>query len=197
MIVYNQKPDLWIMAWDLYNPNIRYNNDYHNRPINYFDEKVTNARKNLVINKCDITKSFDFGCGMFPFHYNQETKESSCLGLWDKYVPEFQEFDKNAFLKSNTLLLFDVLEHIYDPHTFLMTLPQSRIIMTLPVFPEKLNSLDQLKDWKHYKPGEHVLYTTEEGIIDIVNESGWDVEYKGYPECPPRQDIISLVLTRR
>ena len=197
MVIYNKKQDLWLMAWDLYDPEALYVKDYQKRPETYFDDRVTKARKNLVISRCDIKTSFDYGCGMQPFHYNIETGESSCLGLWDKYVPEFKEFNSEAFFNSKTLLLFDVLEHIYDPHSFLLTLPQKRLILTLPVFPEKINSLEQLKGWRHYKPGEHTLYTTEDGIIDIVTESGWNVEYKGYDECPPRLDILSLVLTRK
>ena len=197
MQIYNQKKDSYIQAWDLYDPHKRYNTEYDNRPLDYFDDRVTKARKNLVINKCDIKNSFDYGCGMKPFHYNQETGESLCKGLWDKYVPKFQKFDSQAFFNSSTLLLFDVIEHFYDLQSFLLTLPQKCVIMTLPIFPEKLNNLEQLDGWKHYKRGEHLLYTTEEGIIDIIEESGWELDYLGYDECPPRENIASIVIRRK
>ena len=199
MQIYNSKEDLWFMAWAKWNPVKRYTEEYQERAATteYYKPEVFELRKKWVTSNCDINQSFDFGCGMKPFHYNFETNTTDCIGLWDKYIPQFTKFDHKAYSESITLLLFDVLEHLYDPHSFLLTLPQKRLVMTLPVFPtEKLNTLDQIKGWKHTRPGEHFLYTTEKGIIDIVEESGWNVEYKGYPECPPREDILSLVLTR-
>lgn len=197
MIIYNKKDGLYIQAWALYDPEKRYNEDYDLRPSDYFDDRVIKARKNLVISNCDINKAFDYGCGKMPFHYNRETKSSICNGMWDKYVPEFQNFDRKVFENSTTLLLFDVIEHFYDPHSFLLTVPQKRIIMTLPIVQEPLFNLEQISSWKHFKPGEHLLYTTEKGIVNIIEDCGWILEYFGYDECPPRKDIASIVIRRK
>ena len=199
MEIYNQKENLWFMAWAKWDPVKRYTEEYQIRAAttNYYDPAVTNLRKKWVYSNCDINQSFDYGCGMRPFHYNFDTGESECKGLWDKYTPPFTEFDRKSYMESSTMLLFDVIEHIYDPHTFLLTLHQKRLLLTVPTFPaEKLNALEQVRDWKHYREGEHFLYTTEEGFIDICEESNWKIEDKGYWECPPRSNILSLVLVR-
>jgi hypothetical protein len=199
MKIYNQKKDLWLMAWADWNPAKRYTEEYQVRAetTNYYKPEVLQIRDSFVRSKCDLKTAFDYGCGMRPFHLNLKTKESDCLGMWDKYIEPHTKFDREAYMKSITLLLFDVLEHMHDPHAFLMTIPQKRLIMTIPVFPAAtINTLEELEGWKHTRPGEHFIYATEAGIIDIVTESGWNIEYKGYPECPPREDILTLVLTR-
>lgn len=196
MKIYNQEPDI-IQMWDLYDPKIQYN-DYYNsyRPDTYFNPVVTKARTEFVNRNCDISESFDYGCGMNPFHYNFETETSLCRGLYDRYVEKFSYFDKIAFKESKTLLMFDVLEHIYNPQQFLEIIPQSKVILTLPVFPRKFDTLDELKGWKHFKPGEHLLYCTRDGIHKLCERSGYDILESDYIECPPREDILSLVIQK-
>jgi hypothetical protein len=199
MQIYNSKQDLWFMAWEKWNPVKRYTEEYQERAAttNYYNPEVFRLRKNWVTSNCDINQSFDYGCGMKPFHYDFETNTSPCKGLWDMYTDPFTKFDRTSFLNSKTLLLFDVLEHIYDPHSFLLTLPQRRLLMTIPVHPkEKLNSIEDIEGWKHTRPGEHFIYANEAGIVDIVTNAGWKVSDKGFWECPPREDILSLVLVR-
>lgn len=196
MTIYNQEPGI-IQAWDLYDPNIQYNEYYNSyRPENYFNPDVTNRRTKFVHDHCDISKSFDYGCGMRPFHYDFELETSQCKGLYDRYVEKFNVFNRKAFNESETLLMFDVLEHIYNPQQFLEIIPQSRVILTLPVYPKSFNSLDEIKEWKHFKPGEHLLYCTENGIHTICKRAGYDIIISDYVECPPRSNILSLVIER-
>jgi hypothetical protein len=157
----------------------------------YVNEDVRKSRKLFVERFLPIKECFDYGCGPAPLD------PGGCLSAWDKYAKEYSFFDREKFNSARGLMMFDVLEHFYDPQTFLFTCKSEYVFITIPIFPGPLKCLDDLKNWKHYKPGEHIWYFTASGFKQMANESGYDVIYEGADECPPRSDIGSFVLRRK
>ena len=86
---------------------------------------------------------------------------------------------------------YDVLEHIND---FTEIEPvirlANRIVTSLPI------KNGDLAEWKHFKPGEHLHYFTEETLEALMKRYGFRVIKSGKPECPPRKDIHSYVFGR-
>ncbi len=191
MTVYEYNKNNWIAAWEYVNLEEKYATTY-GHTTTYYDPEVHARRRELVEEYVILRTSFDYGCGKTPFYKPEEVG-----GAWDKYTVGFTKFNRIAWLHTESLLLFDVLEHIYDPESFLLNVPHNKCILTIPIVPgDKLESLDDIKDWKHYKPGEHFWYFTHNGFVKFVENIGWKIAYSGQNECPPRQDITSFVLYR-
>jgi hypothetical protein len=191
MVIYNFNKDKWISAWEYVDLKEKYTTTYGHSNT-YYDPYVHKARRELVTTYTKLYNCFDYGCGKNPFY-----KQSEIGGCWDKYTEGFTDFNRLAYTTAKTLLLFDVLEHIYDPESFLLNIPHTQCIITMPIVPgNKLESLEDIKGWKHYKPGEHFQYFTLNGFKEFVQNIGWDIVYADMPECPPRVDIYSFVLNR-
>jgi len=93
----------------------------------------------------------------------------------------------------DVICFFDVLEHIADWATILPVMHKAKYIAgTVPI----LNDGKDLFKWKHYKPGEHFHYWHERGFEVEMNRIGFEKMAHGWPECPPRVDILSFQYRR-
>lgn len=60
------------------------------------------------------------------------------------------------------ITLWDSLEHMEDPHLFLRNVRRGAVVcVALPI----VEGLDQVRASKHYKPGEHLYYFTDDGFV--------------------------------
>lgn len=99
---------------------------------------------------------------------------------------ELQIFDCTCF--------WDVLEHIPDFKVIEPILALSKhVAVSLPIAP---NDLGNLKDWKHFKPGEHLHYFTNESLEALFAQYGFYLLVEKDVECPPRKDIKSFIFRR-
>jgi 2-polyprenyl-3-methyl-5-hydroxy-6-metoxy-1,4-benzoquinol methylase len=73
-----------------------------------------------------------------------------------KLAGDIREFDAFTF--------WDVLEHVPEPHPsyFKRMRPGSWLFTSLPIF----GDVKRIRESRHYKPGEHLYYWTEQGFID-------------------------------
>lgn len=194
MTIYEYEEDKYIFAHKFVDLSQKYSSTY-NHDNSYYSVDVWNIRENLV-NKYvdDPTKIFDYGCGKKPYHNFNKNKIG---GYWDKYTNGLKNFNRSKYNECTVITCWDVLEHILQLKEFLLMLDKDMIIATVPtVRNNKLKSLDDIRNWNHYKEGEHCIYATENGWKQIFNDSQWNVIYTGFDECPPRIDIMSIVAVR-
>jgi hypothetical protein len=91
------------------------------------------------------------------------------------------------------ICFWDVLEHLHNIEDVAHILSMTEFIaLSVPIKPDK----QPLKSWKHFKPGEHLHYFSESNLNDILDSYNFRCLIKGYPECPPREDILSSIYTR-
>lgn len=92
------------------------------------------------------------------------------------------------------ITFWDVLEHVKDLSDLTAIMLQTKYVaLSVPLLPDDC----QMTDWKHYRPGEHLRYwTVEEWDRQFSNYFIMERIDMGYPECPPREDIISLLYER-
>lgn len=65
---------------------------------------------------------------------------------------------------------WDVLEHIPDPTPFWNVMPKgTQVAISMPIYP----TLGDVKRSKHYRPDEHYLYFTDEGLIWYMRQHGF------------------------
>jgi len=88
---------------------------------------------------------------------------------------------------------WDVLEHILNFRDIEPILRLTRhVAVTIPIKPEFKNYVG----WKHFRPSEHVHYFTEETLDAMFESYGFEKMKSGMPECPPRQDVLSVIYKR-
>ena len=88
---------------------------------------------------------------------------------------------------------WDVLEHIPDFNAIVPVLSMAKYVaITVPVKPPKM----KWRDFKHYKPLEHIHHFTDESMFSLMSEFGFKCITRGTPECPPRQYIHSFLFKR-
>lgn len=157
----------------------------------YYKSEVREKRLKFVEKFLPIEKCFDFGCSVNPLSLNS-------LYNYDKYAKGFTTFDREKFNKAEGIMCFDVLEHMLDPGLFLDLLPQKYLFVTIPIYPGPLETQNEIlfSNFKHLKIGEHCSYFTNEGFKEFAHRSGWNLEYEGMDECPPREHIKSYVFSR-
>ncbi len=89
-------------------------------------------------------------------------------------------------------VLWDSIEHIPDPEPLLRNV-RHRVLVSIPIFRDVGHVLRS----KHYKPGEHCLYCTEQGFLWLMAHLGWKVEETNdYESVIGRQDIKSYAFRR-
>jgi len=89
---------------------------------------------------------------------------------------------------------WDVLEHVPDFAEIEPILALSNhVAVTLPIWHNK----GDVTKWKHFKPGEHLHFMTEEIIEALFNKYGFDLLKKGQPENALRVDITSFLFKKR
>ena len=95
--------------------------------------------------------------------------------------------------KYDLITFWDVLEHIKDLIDLQPLFRMTRYIaMSVPLLPDG----KELKLWKHYRPGEHLRYFSLKDWDKLFAGYGLKRCGVGYPECPPREDIVSMIFSR-
>lgn len=107
----------------------------------------------------------------------------------------------------NCVTMFDVLEHIEKPYEFLEVIHRMLglngfIALTTPNVDVIAGWNDQgLRQWKHYKPGEHLFLYTEKSLETLFEKSGFNIIHFGREESDirpgnPNGDILTCVARR-
>jgi len=139
----------------------------------------------------------DFGCGcnfMTIFAPDGTDVDSYDIGHIDDNPYPQTGIRRDHY---DLVLFHDVLEHIdweNNPDAKIEEIVQKTrwISVTVPMLPDG----QPLEEWKHYKPGEHLTYFTGESLDKFFEERGFVKAKSGYPECPPRIDILSVLYRR-
>jgi len=141
----------------------------------------------------------DVGVGSCEFLESLNAEGIRCFGYDINPIAVAMLKESGDFLDPvnpgvHTTTLWDTLEHIPDPYSFLRLLNSETIIISIPI----LDPGASLLGWKHFKPGEHLYYFTEGGLLTYMEDVGYNSVYVGRPEelCG-RQDIGSFVFKKK
>ena len=119
------------------------------------------------------SKILDYGCGYGELvvqndhWYGYDIMEETKCRIGDKFDSNYKTY--------KTICFFDVLEHLYDPIHMLKSIDRgTTLIISIPLLP-KFSGLKSLKTWKHYRPSEHILYSSPTGLETMMLDLNYDM----------------------
>ena len=150
-------------------------------------ERIVNIRwKFISLLNPQIVLDYGSGVGWFRAYRPQDVEV-------DTY--DVGRYPQTGILHKNydIICLWDVLEHLHSLSEIENLLKKTHFIaLSVPIKPED----KPLKRWKHFKPGEHLNYFTEQSLDEAFLRYSFRSIVKAHPECPPRQDILSAIYER-
>ena len=89
---------------------------------------------------------------------------------------------------------WDVIEHLPDPEAYLQHVRlHAFVFASIPVF----DSLDNIRSSKHYRPGEHLYYWTEDGFVAWMALHGFRcLERTDFETRAGRESIVDFAFER-
>lgn len=179
--------------------NSQYLLEYETRYLSDLGVEIREARKEKMQWKLNhhfagqSVNVFDVGCGV-----------ASCLeGLTEikslsKYDPLFR-WKNNHFMPSDVVVFFDSFEHFENPWKLVSLMDPYMVYITMPVLPEDYRAgYKPLLDWKHYKPREHLILFSTDGIKKYMDHLGYAVyTIEENERVFGREDIYSFTFLRR
>lgn len=181
------------------NQRVEYAVQYWNKCAAYEGEEIAqkiNAGRVALVNRhIGANRVLDVGIGSGEFIKNR---------------PNTFGIDVNAvaldWLKTNGLLaknlgdfagytFWDVIEHVPEPEDYFRHVKLHACLFTsLPLF----YGLGSIRASKHYRPGEHLYYWTEEGFLDWMDLHGFRLldETQFFEMEAGRESIYSFAFVR-
>lgn len=170
---------------------MKYDQDYYYNLLRLQTEhaqKISEIRWAFV-KPCNAQSVLDYGSGVGFFKAFAPSHV-----LVDTY--DIGPYTMTGITQTNydLVCLWDVLEHLpsIDEQLEKVLRAATWVALSLPILPPGF----ALETWKHFKPGEHLHYF-DDRILDILfKKYGFKRTESGYPECPPRKDIESILYRR-
>lgn len=90
----------------------------------------------------------------------------------------------------DVIFLTDVLEHYKDIKD-LFKIKFKYLFLSFPETPE-VTAWTELRDWRHYKPDEHIWMLNKDGVVKWLEDNGKRVIYTGNPEDAIRKSPYNV-----
>jgi len=152
-------------------------------------KRISEIRWDFV-KECNAHYVLDYGSG---------------IGFFKAFAPadvEVDTYDIGPYVMTgirrdeyDLICLWDVIEHIpcIDRQLGYHFGRTKFVALSFPMLPKG----KELKTWKHFKPEEHLHYFTDETIDALFDTYGFERVKDGQPECPPREDVKSILYKKR
>jgi len=180
---------------------VEYGKDYFDHYVKLTNTDIANelnAQRVALTEKYQCKSVLDIGIGSGEFIENLR-----CLGYgydinpyginWLKsrniYIDPYASIPKHI----DAVTLWDTLEHIPLPSSFLEMVQDQYVFISLPIF----NDLMKIRQSKHYKKNEHYYYYSTSGLINVLNDNGFKLlEISDMETVAGRESILSFVFRR-
>lgn len=157
-------------------------------------EKINAGRIEFVSKHLGTGRVCDIGVGSGEFvrrrenTYGFDVNPTAVQWLKDsgRFAKDIEHFGAFTF--------WDVLEHVPTPEDYLKHVYlHSFVFMSMPM----MESLDRIRESKHYRPGEHLYYFTERGLIEWMGWHGFRcLEVANFETEAGRDSIGSFAFKR-
>jgi len=179
-----------------------YGQEYWQR---YNDLENTEISKKLNQFRCDFVEKYvdsllDVGIGSGAFI--KQTKAKAYGFDINPFAVEYLKknnlfFDpyENKILPFSGWTFWDCIEHMKNPESILCKVKKGQFVfLSIPIF----SDLTKVKQSKHYKPNEHVLYFTSAGLIKYMNKMDFVcIEISDEETVVGRDNILSFAFKKQ
>lgn len=102
--------------------------------------------------------------------------------------------EREELREFRAITFWDVLEHVPDPSEYLdLISPGAWMFTSIPIF----ENLDRIRSSKHYRPGEHLYYFTDDGFVSWLGSYGFELkERSSFEMLAGRDSIYSFAFQR-
>lgn len=154
-------------------------------------EQLTKARVDMVARHMQPSEVLDIGIGGGRF-----VTDAGCYGFDVNQQANAWLRSKGKFRDANfgwvSMTFWDSLEHIPDPESVVAKI-KSFAFVSMPIYYSQMHCLES----KHYKPGEHIWYFTQNGLIAWFARQGFGcVEINEKESEIGREGITSFAFRR-
>lgn len=167
----------------------RYDREYATRYQAYdgteISRQLIELRANLILSKMQEGEFLDFGCGTGALIRHLTKKSNLSVSGWD--LSPFFCYDNRLVMRSEKFAgvsFWDSLEHLWNPRKVIESLSPKHIFIGVPSLDDIC--VDQILDWRHYKPGEHIHYFSEWSLICLLVSCGYSNMKYHYKESKIR-----------
>jgi len=173
-----------------------------NYGLNYFEHTLRKMsmtaedicqRRWKFITPTKAIRILDYGCGVGWFRAFKPDKNL----IVDTYdVGNYPQTGINE-MEYDLICFWDSLEHIpnLDEINWLLTRTEF-VAISIPIFLGDMQQ-EEFRKWKHYRPNEHLHYFTLQTLANFFEERGFEMFEKNQNECPPREDVWSILYRRK
>jgi len=149
---------------------------YENTPIG---QSITSYRVNLLLRNLSEIHLPVLDVGIGSGHFIRECLKHKINVDGADVNPVALEWLKKCGMlekhnvRYDVLTFWDSLEHLDDPKEFIQDHHSPKhIFVSIPIFHNKYT----VKDSRHYKPGEHIYYFTQTGLINWFYSLGYEIQ---------------------
>lgn len=120
------------------------------------------------------------------FGFDVNPKAVAWLKGCKRWSDKFCAFDAFTF--------WDVIEHVPEPEGYFSRIAEGAYLFTsIPMF----GDLRCIRESRHYRPGEHLYYFTEQGFLDWMAMHGlFCLERQDYESAAGRDSILSFAFRK-
>ena len=162
--------------------------------LNYFEHTLRkcSATGELIakrrwdfISSINVKRVLDYGCG--PSWFRAWRPSNICVDSFD--VGNYPQTGINE-MEYDLICFWDSLEHIPNLNDiFWLLLRTKYVVVSIPIKPDGIF----MKDWKHYRPYEHLHYFSLKTLDGFFVRHGFVNIKQNQNECPPREDIWTVL----
>lgn len=175
---------------------MRYDRDYYYNLLRMQAEHAQHISdvRWAFVHECGAKTVLDYGCG---------------VGFFKAFAPsniEVDTYDIGPYVmtgikhkKYDLACLWDVIEHVDwkrnpDMNIESTLMKAKYVAVTVPILPVG----KKLKDWKHWKPKEHLIrFKSIDHVISFFKKRGFKLVKMADIENPPREDIYNFLFKRK
>jgi hypothetical protein len=173
-----------------------YFDNYVNRESSDVAVKLNKHRVNLVSKYCKKILDVGIGSGQFINSLSIPAVgfDVNPVGVeWLKERGIFADPYKGIPSDVDGITLWDTLEHMEEPSSFLQMVEKQYVFISLPIF----HNLFEIRKSKHYKPNEHLFYFSVNGLTHLMVDNGFELlEISDGETLAGRDSILSFVFRR-
>jgi hypothetical protein len=179
-------------------PAANYDRAYYEKCHSYegseIAQKINAGRRALVDKFIGQNRAVDIGVGSGEFiktrpntfGYDVNPVAIEWLKRQDLWADRMEQFAAYTF--------WDVIEHVPEPEAYFRRIQLGAFLMTsIPV----MYGLRVIRMSKHYRPGEHLYYFTEQGFVDWMGLHGFMLlDRQDFEMGAGRESILSMAFKR-